>query len=985
MPQPSIHTGTYNDLVAVLADQIVQGRAPDGPWDVARALQNPVQIIVPSRGAAAAISAALLKRVPTGITGIDLHSPEELALRLLNGTGKFPHVAKEEERREAIRAAAARWKDEMASIPGIDSMIERTYRDIRDSGRSLNAFEKSIASAPSLRGRDVLLRLMPVWRGYEELLTRMGSIDPSDLLSSARAVGSRSIVPPQIIFGFYDMTGSQWALVESLGSAKRISGIFIPIDPVRAAYRFGQPFLRASEKLLSMKVTAVPRSAPGTRVSIHPFNTHKEEIRQVAHEIRDLLDSGARAASIGVVARSLEPRESAMLQSAAEELGFAIEPRRGLPLKAHRIPRALTILLNLQAGHFPRGDVIELIRSGLGNRIAGESSADQMDRITRGFGIAGGRSESLSAVIDVQALRSPDSLAVARDYQQVVRRLEDITEIFKRPLGRARMAAEISKLLDLFRIETDLDLEAVKGIDDIIERLRATDSIGDRIDPPFVIKSIGEADPITVAADSAEGVWAGDLMRFRGRNFKHLFVISVQEERFPQRRHPDSLLSDPARRLLGIPVIGDGEEEEDLLFELLLDSSASTLSFSYATSDGISRAFRESRYLRPRSGRVTASIEPHVPISSRPDPDSRSWLQRTGRPSPSLARKLHFAALIRTRSVFDGFLSDGFSEQLIRKLGEIAPTALDHFGECPQQFLFRTIFDVRELEDPEHELQIDLRKKGTLDHRILERFYRDLPSDWISAGTSGSVPRLEPRVAKYLDEIIDTEFTRFDRENPPVNPTFRRIERRLTRETLHDFVAADIADLSRSDYQPIHFEYRFGASEKYGLPDHPEAVVVSAGDHPIRVYGSIDRIDRRSDGTLRVVDYKSGKALRFRDLGQRIDQGRYLQLAFYALAIEQIFGVTDGRVEAMIKPIGDPRTGTDKFSFKLWEKRETLRDILDLFSRSIIGGKFPAQPSEENCKYCPANLSCRSRHDADDVAMAERYDDVATLMRALDI
>ena len=124
MPPPTISTGTYSDLVTLLADGMVRKAALDGRWDVSRALQSPLQILVPSRGAAAAISSALLRRIPSGITGIDLHSPEELALRLLNGAEKFPHVAQEDERREAIRAATGPWKDEMATIPGIDSMIE---------------------------------------------------------------------------------------------------------------------------------------------------------------------------------------------------------------------------------------------------------------------------------------------------------------------------------------------------------------------------------------------------------------------------------------------------------------------------------------------------------------------------------------------------------------------------------------------------------------------------------------------------------------------------------------------------------------------------------------------------------------------------------------------------------------------------------------------------------------------------------------------
>ena len=79
-------------------------------------------------------------------------------------------------------------------------------------------------------------------------------------------------------------------------------------------------------------------------------------------------------------------------------------------------------------------------------------------------------------------------------------------------------------------------------------------------------------------------------IRFRGRSFEHLFAIRTQDELFPQRRVEDPLLSDADRRQLGIREIGDGRDEERLLFQLLLDGAHDSVRFSFATSDAFGKS-----------------------------------------------------------------------------------------------------------------------------------------------------------------------------------------------------------------------------------------------------------------------------------------------------------------------------------------------------------------------------------------------------------
>jgi len=113
----------------------------------------------------------------------------------------------------------------------------------------------------------------------------------------------------------------------------------------------------------------------------------------------------------------------------------------------------------------------------------------------------------------------------------------------------------------------------------------------------------------------APRIWAGDVMRFRGRSFTHLFVVRMQDDVFPQRRTEDPLLPDPDRRLLHLREIGDGREEEQLLFSLLGDASPNVY-FSFATGDGFGKVLRPSRYLR--NAHVTQVITPHPPSAPSP-------------------------------------------------------------------------------------------------------------------------------------------------------------------------------------------------------------------------------------------------------------------------------------------------------------------------------------------------------------------------------
>jgi RecB family exonuclease len=745
------------------------------------------------------------------------------------------------------------------------------------------------------------------------------------------------------------MTGAQLSLITSLLEQNAIAAIWVPTEQP-----FAQPLLHALKKHTDVKVVPSPANCQAPTVNCSVFDSRSDEFQETCAQVAKLLNEGV--ATVGIVARSLDAYDARLIERFANEQGFRTTLAEEIPLSAHRIGRGAMTLLRLRERGFLRADVFELLRDGL--QVKTSVVLDDADAATRRARIAGGTSEELRAL----RKRNP----IIDDYIAVVAELESLT---------ANLDVDfLASLTTLFSIETELDLAAATKLDEIATLFRRTLVWNRGFDLTQAIDAIEHetlARPQPTANRQLPVVWCGDVMRFRGRSFQHLFVVRMQDDVFPQRRTEDPLLPDSDRRLLQLREIGDGREEEQLLFSLLSDA-AENVHYSYATSDGFGKTLRPSRYVRG------LPQKPGLLPAARGEGGAQRRM-----------RGLQLLAKSGTRSAFDGYIG-ALSEILREKLAAVTPTMLEDFGECPQKFLWKHLLGVTELDAPERELQIHQREKGSIDHRILEGFYRRTSTEDLASATA-TLPHLPDAMTSRLDALIDAQFDAHEAEVPPFNRTIREIERRATKRILREFLAADLADLDAQELVPRWFEYRFGARRRHvenaPPPDHPDPFVIDAGGVPVRVEGTIDRIDvDRASGTRhRIVDYKSGKALRHVNLADKIDRGVRLQLALYAMAVAEFFDAASDNVSGTIKPIVIGEHKAIKYAFALHEKRDALVETLEIFVRSILDGAFPAFPNDNDaefnsCKYCPVNHSCRTRHDLDERYAVQQQRDPRTLL-----
>jgi RecB family exonuclease len=988
-----LHLAHYRDIAAEVADRLIAGGG--------------VEVLVASSGVANAIVTEVLRRKPNGVAGLRLETIETFARRVVNAGGEFPRVAGEAERRLAMRTAVGNIDDPMMESRGIAAMIDRSWRDVRDGGLTLAEFE-SRARNTRLRNPARTKLVVRAWRDYGRLIDQLDAIDPADLLRRAAAVieSDRVTIAPQIVAGFYDMTGAQRRVIEALRQTGKLEAVYVPAAD-GDAYRFAEPFIALFDRQSGNPATRQPTW------SVAQYDTRTIELQETCREVAALLRSGTAAGDIGIVARTLEPYDIALLNRFAAAEGFTLSTGEETPLVAHRLGRAIATLLHLREDGFPRGEVIELVRAGFEPKRP--VIIDEVDLATRRAGIAGGTSEEL------QALARNSAIAA---YLDVVEEIESLAPAATQTGEEA--AAFLAAAVARFRIETELDLAAAEAIDTVAATFRRTSKWNVRFDAATIIDALQNETLRQPTTDNRQpAVFCSDVMRFRGRSFTHFFAVRMQDELFPQRRLDDPLLPDHDRRTIGVREIGDGRDEERMLFQLLLDG-AETIHFSFAGGDGFGKTLRPSPLLKSfvierQPERKTELLKNFGAAFVR---SAGACPERNRRvPPASRRRQLQLLAKAGTQSVFDGYLFAERDDEMLRAklanaLTSVSPTQLEDFGECPQKFFFKHILGVRDIDDPEHELQLNARDKGKLDHAILERLYRDMDDDAFNRAVA-ALPQLDAAIGERIDTLVDESFANLVRDIPPFNPTMREIERAATKRILREFVAHDLADLEATGFRPKHFEYRFGKTRGGVVADHEEPFVIAIGSREsgvgsrsnvvsisdaggrnaptidlrpptpdprtyLRVDGTIDRIDARPGG-YRIIDYKGGKATRHKDLGGKIDRGVRLQLALYAMAVSQFFGADAASVSGAIKPLVTSETNARKFAFALAEKEAALRETLDLFVTSILGGVFPAFPADDDadfnaCKYCPVNHSCRTRHDFAEKYLVTRHGEPRTLL-----
>jgi putative RecB family exonuclease len=245
----------------------------------------------------------------------------------------------------------------------------------------------------------------------------------------------------------------------------------------------------------------------------------------------------------------------------------------------------------------------------------------------------------------------------------------------------------------------------------------------------------------------------------------------------------------------------------------------------------------------------------------------------------------------------------------------LSPSRLADFRACPRRFQHASI---DRLPQPASYAAT----KGRLVHHVFEHLFQ-LP------GAERTPEAARELVAPARAQVL-TDEVRADLEMDEA------LEARLLEET--DAIIAtyfDMEDPRGVDHEGVELRLRATVD---GVP----------------LLGILDRLDRDGDGSLVVVDYKTGALP-----NRRYDAQTFANAELYAALCEAGLGERPTRIrllyvahgESIERPVTEP---------VLRARREAAATSWQRITRYYADGEFPATPSTNACRFCAFRDTCRA-------------------------
>ncbi|MFH1946281.1 MAG: PD-(D/E)XK nuclease family protein [Acidobacteriota bacterium] len=456
------------------------------------------------------------------------------------------------------------------------------------------------------------------------------------------------------------------------------------------------------------------------------------------------------------------------------------------------------------------------------------------------------------------------------------------------------------------------------------------------------------------------------------------FVVGLNREAVPGGRLPDPLLLDEERAKISdrLDLSSDRLRENLYLVTALLSSLRGKALLSFSSYDVVEArpAFPSSillqihRLLKGNSGLDYTAL-----LSSLPEPDgfipdrealdeTDWWLGRivdeegrffdaaeavlnvfTGIEWGDLARRLRNSSDL---TAFDGYIgADEALDPSVEKTFTVSPSRLETLAGCPYAYFVRYVLGVRPPDDidPDRGSWLDPMQRGSLLHDILHVFMKGL--------RDGKETLDEERHRPVLRGVAAKVIGRYREEIPPPSQAVFEREEAEIQNACEIFLRAE----SRRDetVEPLLFEVVFGRMGEgdEGI-DHPVLVELDKG-RSFPLQGRIDRVDRKADGTYRVIDYKTGGTGRY-DRVKTFGGGICLQPVLYSLAVVDILRELGMDSDAVVSESGyafPTRRGDGREILFRSASREDLKAVLGLLFRFLEEGVFPV-PGNAICRWC---------------------------------
>ena len=324
--------------------------------------------------------------------------------------------------------------------------------------------------------------------------------------------------------------------------------------------------------------------------------------------------------------------------------------------------------------------------------------------------------------------------------------------------------------------------------------------------------------------EPAIGMQVMGVLETRNLDFRHLVLLSVNEGQLPKSGGDSSFIPYNLRKAFGMTTIEHKIAVYAYYFYRLLQRAERITLMYNTSSDGLNRG-EWSRFM------LQFLIE-------WPHPITRQFLEAGQSPqgtSPITVEKTP-DVMRRMQSLFD---------VRANPKAKFSPSALNYYLDCPLKFYYRYVAGLSAPDEVSAE--IDSATFGSIFHYAAEHIYKDLTTHGkvINKEALETLLRNEVKLQDYVDTAFKKLFFNVPQNEKPEYNGVQLINSAVIARYLKQLLQNDLR------YAPFTFiASEMEVDESIDIQT-PKGVIKS------RIGGIIDRMDSK-DGTLRIVDYKTG-------------------------------------------------------------------------------------------------------------------------------
>jgi ATP-dependent helicase/DNAse subunit B len=774
-----------------------------------------------------------------------------------------------------------------------------------------DALQQALAELESglLDPGDLDGELAELYAAYRAELDRLGRWD-RDLQRRGAVERLRSDLAawegePVFAYGFEDLTGAEWALLEALAARTEVT-VSLPYEPGRPAFA---SLSRTADDLARLAGGAIEELPPRYAEVAHPALAHLERalfsdeqlepvpiggavrffegagargaLELVGEELLALVRAGTPAERIGIVCPSLE-RLRGPLDTVLGTLGVPYAVDGEVRLAESPFGQALVALCRFAWLGGGRGDLFAFLRSPFSG--VERRAVDFVEGRLRGRAV---RSPE-RVVEEAERLRGAPlpELAELRDASDPIAAVGALAD----RMLRAAYGTEATRADEASR----LDLRSHETLRQLLGELEAWRTLTGELSREDVVAAVDRRTHHPQRGDAPGRVAVVDLPRVRTRRFEVVFVLGLEEGSLPHRGRSTPFLADETRRELD--ERGSRLERPDSVSRdryLFYTACTRPLRRLYlvreaATDDGAPREpspfWEEAQSVfdaedvrrwtrrRPLSAltwtlddaptererlRALAELAARDRAAAESLARSNGWERRLARAARAFRRPTHL-------------LSPVVLEQLSSR-STFNVTELERFADCSSAWFVERFLDPRTID-----AEVDAKLRGSIAHTALHRFFTRVPAEL-------GVEKLEPSLCEAATRLMRTCL---DEALAGVRMDMTEMQAQELGQTLWRDLEAAVEEECESQLTlvPRRFEVLFGGER--AAPELQRGLDLGEG---LSLSGKIDRIDVDPFGARGIVqDYKSGKHAHS---AREIESELRLQIPLYMLVLRDLVGL----------------------------------------------------------------------------------------------